>query len=161
MAAQLANFVLIPSRPMFFDLHAILSTYEIARLSKTPAAVVLNGVPPRGSFADEAREALQGQCIPVVEPVMHHRAAYFNALFDGRSVQEYDPKGKAAEEIESLYITTWKVIGYGIDPLKNISLLNQLVTKKTLKDSSANFFRTFNGLRLTFQVVFISLYPRP
>ena len=57
--------------------------------------------------------------------------------------------------------TTWKVIGYGIDPLKNISLLNQLVTKKTLKDSSANFFRTFNGLRLTFQVVFISLYPRP
>ncbi len=51
--------------------------------------------------------------------------------------------------------TTWKIIGYGIDPLKNISLLNQLVTKKTLKDSSANFFRTFNGLRLTFQVVII------
>ena len=49
--------------------------------------------------------------------------------------------------------TTWKVIGYGIDPLKNISLLNQLVTKKTLKGSSANFFRAFNGLRLTFQVV--------
>src|SRR5919106_3809058 len=50
--------------------------------------------------------------------------------------------------------TTWKVIGYSIDPLKNISLLNQVVTKKTLKGSSANFFRTFNGLRLTFQVVF-------
>ena len=50
--------------------------------------------------------------------------------------------------------TTWKVIGYSIDPLKNISLLNQLITKKTLKGSSANFFRTFNGLRLTFQVVF-------
>src|ERR687891_190625 len=49
--------------------------------------------------------------------------------------------------------TTWKVIGYSIDPLKNISLLNQVVTKKTLKGSSANFFRTFNGLRLTFQVV--------
>jgi hypothetical protein len=54
---------------------------------------------------------------------------------------------------EVISYTTWKVIGYGIDPLKNISLLNQLVTKKTLKDSSANFFRTFNGLRLTFQVV--------
>jgi Mrp family chromosome partitioning ATPase len=51
MAAQLADFVLIPSRPMFFDLHAILSTYDIARLSKTPAAVVLNGVPPRGSLS--------------------------------------------------------------------------------------------------------------
>jgi len=105
MAAQLADFVLIPSRPMFFDLHAILSTYEIARLSKTPAAVVLNGVPPRGSFADEAREALQGQNIRVVEPVLYHRSAYFNALFDGRSVQEYDPKGKAAAEVESLYIS--------------------------------------------------------
>jgi chromosome partitioning protein len=105
MAAQLADFVLIPSRPMFFDLHAILSTYEIARLSKTPAAVVLNGVPPRGSLTDEAREALQGQNIRVVAPVLYHRAAYFNALFDGRSVQEYDPKGKAAAEIESLYIS--------------------------------------------------------
>lgn len=110
MAAQLADFVLIPSRPLFFDLHAILSTYEIARLSKTPAAVVLNGVPPRGSFAGEAREALQGQNISVVEPVLYHRSAYFNALFDGRSVQEYDPKGKAAAEIESLYISVARAL---------------------------------------------------
>jgi chromosome partitioning protein len=110
MAAQLADFVLIPSRPMFFDLHAILSTYDIAQLSKTPAAIVLNGVPPRGSLTDEAREALQGQNIRVVEPVLYHRSAYFNALFDGRSVQEYEPKGKAAAEIEHLYISVSRAL---------------------------------------------------
>jgi chromosome partitioning protein len=110
MAAQLADFVLIPSRPMFFDLHAILSTYDIAQLSKTPAAIVLNGVPPRGSLTDEAREALQGQNICVVEPVLYHRSAYFNALFDGRSVQEYEPKGKAAAEIEHLYISVSRAL---------------------------------------------------
>src|SRR5918996_2854718 len=71
------------------------------------------------------------------------------------------PVTQMVEVGELLFYTTWKVIGYGIDPLKNISLLNQLVTKKTLKGSSANFFRTFNGLRLTFQVVRLTDQARP
>jgi chromosome partitioning protein len=40
----------------------------------------------------------------MVAPVqLYHRAAYFNAVNDGRSVEEYDPKGKAAQEIRELY----------------------------------------------------------
>jgi chromosome partitioning protein len=64
----------------------------------------------RSSLTDEAREALQGQNIRVVEPVLYHRSAYFNALFDGRSVQEYEPKGKAAAEIEHLYISVSRAL---------------------------------------------------
>jgi cellulose biosynthesis protein BcsQ len=34
---------------------------------------------------------------------IYNRVAYFDAMNDGRSVQEYDPRGKAAEEIQALY----------------------------------------------------------
>jgi len=58
IAAQLADYVLIPCRPARFDLDAIASTLDIARAAKTPAAVVINAA-PRGKLAYEARAALQ------------------------------------------------------------------------------------------------------
>lgn len=102
IAAQSADIVLIPCRPSTFDIDAIGSTLEITRLAKANAAVVLNAVPPRGTLAAEAREGLKEQVI--VAPVdMHQRAAYSHAVIDGRSVQEYEPTGQAAREIEELY----------------------------------------------------------
>ena len=103
VAAQLADFVLIPCRPARFDLDAIASTVEIARLAKTPAAVLLNAVPPRSSIADEARETLKRQHIPVLDVLTFQRAAYAHAVIDGRSVHEYEPKGKAAAEVDALF----------------------------------------------------------
>ncbi|MBF0554725.1 MAG: AAA family ATPase [Nitrospirae bacterium] len=102
IAAQLSDFVLIPCRPARFDLNAITSTVEIARLAKTPAAVIINAA-PRGRLADEAREALKRQGISVLDPILYQRAAYSHAVIDGRSVHEYEPNGKAAAEIEALY----------------------------------------------------------
>ena len=58
IAAQLADYVLIPCRPARFDLDAIASTVDIAKAANTPAAVVINAA-PRGRLADEARAALQ------------------------------------------------------------------------------------------------------
>jgi chromosome partitioning protein len=102
IAAQLADLVLIPCRPARFDLDAIASTFQIAKLAKTPAAVIINAA-PRGKLADEARAALQAQDINVIGPALHQRAAYSHAVIDGRSVHEYEPKGKAAVEIDELY----------------------------------------------------------
>lgn len=102
IAAQLADFILIPCRPSRFDLKAIGSTIEIARLAKTPAAVVINSA-PRGKLADEARIALEQQGIKLFAPVLHNRASYSHAVIDGLSVHEYEPKGKAAEEIDDLF----------------------------------------------------------
>jgi chromosome partitioning protein len=102
IAAQLADFVLIPCRPARFDLDAIAATFEIARLAKTPAAVVINAA-PRGKLAEEAREALQQQGITVMDTILQQRAAYSHAVIDGRSVHEYEPDGKAAAEIDELY----------------------------------------------------------
>lgn len=102
IAAQFADFVLMPCRPARFDLKAIGSTAQIVKLAKTPAAVVINAA-PRGKLAEEARAALEAQGIPVVDPVLQQRAAYSHALIDGRSVHEYEPDGKAAAEIDALF----------------------------------------------------------
>jgi chromosome partitioning protein len=108
-AAQLADFVLIPCRPARFDLRAIASTVEIARLAKSPAAVVINAA-PRGKLVDEARLALKEQGITVMDTVLHQRVAYSHAVIDGRSVHEYEPDGQATAEIEELYNTVTRYL---------------------------------------------------
>lgn len=102
-AAKLADFVLIPCRPARFDLKALISTSEIARLSNTASAVVINQAPPVGSKAERAREVIQGQGINVLPPVLHRRTAFEDALTGCRAVHEYDPESKAAQEIAALF----------------------------------------------------------
>jgi chromosome partitioning protein len=101
-AAQFCDLVLIPCRPSVLDIKAIQSTLDILKLVDTKAAIVLNAVPTHGAREDEARDALNG--LALIAPVaIYNRVAYFDAMNDGRSVQEYDPNGKAAREIMNLY----------------------------------------------------------
>jgi chromosome partitioning protein len=102
-AAQAADLILIPCRPASFDLEAIASTVQLARLAGKPAAVVFNAAPIRGSLTDEARQAVAAYRVPIVPTVLHQRAAYSNAVIDGRSAGEYEPVGKAAAEIVALF----------------------------------------------------------
>ncbi len=102
VAAQLADVVLVPCRPAAFDVDAIASTINITKLADAKTAVVLNAIPTWGAYAEEVREGLSE--VATVAPVnLYQRAAYFNAVNDGRSVEEYEPKGKATEEIRALY----------------------------------------------------------
>jgi chromosome partitioning protein len=110
LVAQRADFVLMPCRPALFDLDAIASTVEIVTSADTPAAVVLNAA-PRGKLADEARAALEGQGITVLPSLIYQRAAYSHAVIDGRAVHEYEPDGKAAEEIAGLYGNISRILG--------------------------------------------------
>lgn len=102
-AAKAADLILIPCRPATFDLDAIGATVDMAKLANVPAVVVLNAVPIRGTLADEARAVVAGYGVSVAPAQMHQRAAYANAVIDGRAVQEYEPGGKAAEEINRLH----------------------------------------------------------
>lgn len=102
IVARLADLILVPCRPARFDLDAIASTLDIAKVANTQAAVVINAA-PRGKLAEEARAALARQGVTVIETVLHQRAAYSHAVIDGRSVHEYEPKGTAAAEIQDLY----------------------------------------------------------
>jgi len=65
--------------------------------------VVLNAAPPRGSIVEEARQAVGAYGVIVVPAVLHQRAAYSNAVIDGRSAGEYEPDGKAGAEIAAVF----------------------------------------------------------
>jgi chromosome partitioning protein len=104
-AARAADLILIPCRPAILDLRAIGNTVDLARLAEKPAAVVLNTVPPRGTLAEEAQQAVAGYGVEVVPVHIGQRAAFQHSLTAGQTAQEYEPGGKAAEEITQLY--TW------------------------------------------------------
>ena len=104
-AARAADLILIPCRPAILDLKAIGTTIDLVRISGTTAVVVLNAVPPRGPLTREAGEAVQGYGIPLSPVSLGHRSAFIHALTAGATAQEYEPRGKAAEEVTKLY--TW------------------------------------------------------
>jgi len=103
VAARAADLILIPCRPAAFDLNAIGTTLNLADVAGKPAFVLLNAVPPQGRVGEEARSALASNGVLVAEPVLHHLVAFSHAVNDGRSAQEFDPKGKAAIEINVLF----------------------------------------------------------
>jgi chromosome partitioning protein len=104
VAAGLADVILIPCRPAAFDVAAIPTTLDILKLAsrKDCAAILLNAVPPQGKGGDEAESGLSSFA-RVVPVRLVHRAAYSHAVNDGRSVEEFEPNGKASEEIRALY----------------------------------------------------------
>jgi chromosome partitioning protein len=102
-AIRAADLILIPCRPAILDLRAISDTIDLVNLAKKTATVVLNAVPPRGSLADEAVEALASYGVTVAPIKVGQRAAFVHSLTTGLTAQEYEPEGKAAEEIQQLY----------------------------------------------------------
>jgi chromosome partitioning protein len=111
-AAQAADVVLIPCRPGILDLRAISATVQIVRLANKPAVVVLNACPPQGRvLADEAAEAVRGYGVDMAPVRLTQRAAFTHALASGQTAQEYEPDGKAAEEIRQLYEWACQFVG--------------------------------------------------
>ena len=102
-AARAANLILIPCRPASFDLEAIEATRDLASIAKKPAWVVLSAAPTRSAIVEEARRGLESGGAKVAPQTIHHRVAYSYAVIDGRSASEYEPDGKAAEEVTNLF----------------------------------------------------------
>lgn len=102
-AARAADLVLIPCRAGILDLRAIGTTAEFVTLAGKKAFVVLNALPPRASqILNDAREAVAVHGIDVAPVTLQQRAAYGHALTAGQTAPEYEPQGKAAEEIDAL-----------------------------------------------------------
>ncbi|MFL6417318.1 MAG: ParA family partition ATPase [Bryobacteraceae bacterium] len=109
-AARNSDLVLIPCRPAILDLKAIGTTIDLVKLAGTPAFILLNAVPPRGSLGEDARAAVESYNIPVAPVQLDHRAAYVHALTVGKAAQEYEPDSKAAEEVRHVYTWTCKQV---------------------------------------------------
>ena len=102
-AAREADLILIPCRPAILDLRAISQTVDLARIASKPAAVVLNAVPPRGPLAGEAVQAVRAYDIEVAPIRLTQRAAFVHCLTAGLTAQEFEPDGKAAQEVRDLF----------------------------------------------------------
>lgn len=111
-AARAADLILIPCRPAILDLRAIRSTIDIAKIADKPAAAVLNSVPPRGSLAADAADAIAEYGIAIAPVQMRQRAAFMHALTGGQAAQEYEPRGKAAAEARRLYGWVCQQLGW-------------------------------------------------
>lgn len=103
-AARAADLVLIPCRAGILDLRAIGGTADLVKLAQTPAYVVLNAVPPRATqLLADARAAVEVHGLEVAPAALQQRAAFGHALTVGKTAPEYEPDGKASEEITELF----------------------------------------------------------
>jgi chromosome partitioning protein len=101
----------VPCRAAAFDLEAIKTTLTLTQITQKPSFVVLNAVPPRSAIGREAAEGLEGQGAQVAPVMLSQRAAFAHGVVDGRTAQEFEPGGKAAEEVDRLYLWLCGVVG--------------------------------------------------
>jgi len=104
-AARAADLVLIPCRPAAFDLEAIQATRDLAAIARKPAWVVLNAAPNRSRIAAEAKAGLEKEGTACAPAVICQRVAFSHSVIDGRTALEFEPEGRAAQEVRELY--TW------------------------------------------------------
>jgi chromosome partitioning protein len=102
-AARAADLILIPCRPAALDLEAIETTCDLAAIAAKPAFVVLSAAPVRASLVDDARAGLEEKGARVAPQTIYQRVAYAHSVIDGRTAIEFEPDGKAAAEMVTLF----------------------------------------------------------
>lgn len=98
-----ADLIIMPCRPTMFDIETIERATAIAEASKRKGFFVLNQCPAQGNETESASEVLSTYGFPVAPVMIGLRKAYSRATITGQAVTEFDPTGKAAEEIRGLW----------------------------------------------------------
>ena len=103
-AAKAADFVLLPIQPQLFDIETLASVKEVLAIAgNPPAAVLVNRAAVQGHRHTETQQAATSQGFTVCPVVIFSRAAHGDAGNVGQSAAEYEPTGKAAQELTALY----------------------------------------------------------
>jgi len=104
-ASKHADLVLIPVRPTPLDLDAVREIKNLlAFAGEPPSYVVLNCIPPQGHKHELARQVIeQRDSLEVCPAAFCQRTAFADAMISGQTAGEYEPTGKAAQEIDALY----------------------------------------------------------
>lgn len=106
-ALKAADLVLMPVRPSGADLWATSDLAELVQTRQdatgTPDAVfVVTQADARTNVAKEIGGALEKLGVPALDARCGFRVAYTKALGKGVAVEDIQPGGKAAEEIEAI-----------------------------------------------------------
>jgi chromosome partitioning protein len=114
-AIESATMLIIPCRAGVFDLAAVQETIAVARRTRTPYAVVINGAPPRRDGAEAStvaytRNCLSGLDVPVWGGQISYRSDFALSIATGEGAKEYSPHSQAAEEIARLWAAIEKSV---------------------------------------------------
>ncbi len=108
-AVAACQFFLLPVLPSQFDVwaaeDAVKAFKEIQPFNNMQGKIVLNQVRTNTKISNEAQEALEayGDDLALLNLRLHNRVAYGTSISTGQGVSEYEPMGRAAEEVHSLY----------------------------------------------------------
>lgn len=107
-AAKAADLALIPVRATAFDLTSLAELRSLIAIAGDPLSyVVINAAPPQGRRHEDAKAVIEKLHALKVAPVhLCQRNAYADATITGQTASEYEPSGKAAQEIDALYALT-------------------------------------------------------
>lgn len=99
---NIADLVVIPTRPSPHDLRAAGATVDMADRSEKPLVFVINAATPRARLTTEAAIALS-QHGAVAPTVVHNRQDFAASMIDGRTVLEMENQSRSALEITELW----------------------------------------------------------
>jgi chromosome partitioning protein len=99
---KVADLVLVPCRTTVQDIQFLATTIEIAAARQKPTAIVLNVVEPQLKETEQARAFITQAGIALAPGFLSKAVAYHRAITAGLGVTEFEPTGKAAQEILSL-----------------------------------------------------------
>lgn len=100
---QIADYVLIPTKPAVFDVSSMQETIKILSQHNTPYSVILNMVSPVGQELEDFAKLAVDLNIPLCSISIGNRKDFFRAQNIGLAVQEYEPESKATKEIIEVY----------------------------------------------------------
>ena len=116
-AARLSTLVVIPCRPLIFDIETVPTSQQVVTLAGGPPVVaVLNATPPRGRRAAETRAALEEFGIVVCPYTLGQRAAVGDAVAMGLVATEFMPSSRAAAEARE--VADWIMQEAGLEEAK-------------------------------------------
>ena len=110
-AAKAADLVFVPLQPSLLDLGTVKATLDIIHMGGNPPAIaILTRVKPSGTSQEAACAWLQQHSLEVAPVAIGDRVIYQHAYARGLGVSEAEPTGKAAQEIQQLYMLTCQQI---------------------------------------------------
>ena len=110
-AARRSDLVLVPVEPHLYTLETLPKLGNLLNLAGgTPALFVVCKAAIQGKEGQDAAAYIKEQGFDVCPVTLHLRAAHRHAGNVGLTAQEYEPKGKAADESLQLYTYTIQLL---------------------------------------------------
>lgn len=107
-AVAAADWLIIPVRPSKVDLDATAQFLDVvmadmARRDNLSGGLLINGIQAGTAIGAAAREQLESWDFPQFQTVLRSYVAFSEAVWQGQSVTEYQPRSKAAEDMNLFF----------------------------------------------------------